>query len=176
MSQQPVLAPIAGERSAAESRAEPSERIDPRALRAWRVSGAISLTVAVVVAAAAMVGFWYADLAWYIVALPLVPVLLIAVIEVWLAPEIRWRRWRYEVTERDIELMRGLVTITRTLIPMARVQHVDTKQGPILRHYGLASVQIATAAGTQEIPALSNDVADQLRVRISELAGVSEDV
>ena len=60
---------------------------------------------------------------------------------------------------------------------MARVQHVDTRQGPLLRHYGLSTVTISTAAGTHEIPALADDVAGILRDRISELARVvDEDV
>jgi membrane protein YdbS with pleckstrin-like domain len=99
-----------------------------------------------------------------------------ALIVVWIIPTVRWRQWRYAVSERDVDLKRGIVIITRTLVPMARVQHVDTTQGPIMRHYGLATVIIATAAGAQEIPALSLDVAEALRDRIAALAGVAEDV
>lgn len=157
-------------------RAQPSQRIDPRALRAWRVSGALSTGLALVLASAMSAGFYWADLPWYIVALPLIAAVITGVLEIWLIPEIRWRRWRYEVTERELDLQHGVVIVTRTVVPMVRVQHVDTRQGPILRHYGLASIEIATAAGTQEIPALSVETADTLRHRIAALAGVAEDV
>lgn len=157
-------------------RGEPSQRIDPRALRTWRVSGLFSTGIALLLAIGMSAAFRWADLPWYIVALPPVAAILTGVLEIGLIPEIRWRRWRYEVTDRELDLQHGVVIVTRSVIPMVRVQHVDTKQGPILRHYGLATIEIATAAGTQEIPALSMETADILRHRIAALAGVAEDV
>ena len=50
-------------------------------------------------------------------------------------PNIRWKIWRYEVREQEIEIQSGLFIVKRTLIPMVRVQHVDTEQGPILKKY-----------------------------------------
>ena len=157
-------------------RPEPTERIDPLALRAWRVSGALTTAAVLLLAIAMFVIFRWAHLPWYAQALPLVAVVVTAALEIWLIPEVRWRRWRYAVTDRELDLMHGVVIVTRTVIPMVRVQHVDTKQGPVLRHYGLATVEVATAAGTQEIPALAIETADRLRHRIAALAGVAEDV
>jgi membrane protein YdbS with pleckstrin-like domain len=158
------------------ARPAPHERLDPRALTAWRISGLLSSLVTLALAAAISWVLWYFDQPSWLVALPLVIGLVAGIIATWVAPAIQWRRWRYAVTERDIELQRGVVIITRTLIPIARVQHVDTHQGPILRRFGLAGVAIATAAGTEEIPALAMDVADDLRNRISDLAGIADDV
>jgi len=157
-------------------RPEPAEHIDRRAVRAWRVAGAAGATITLVIATA--VGFLIERLsgAWWLVAIPFIIAIANAVIVVWIIPTVRWRQWRYAVTERDVDLKRGIVVITRTLVPMTRVQHVDTTQGPIMRHYGLATVIIATAAGAQEIPALSLEVAEALRDRIAALAGVAEDV
>ncbi len=155
---------------------EIDQRIDPRALRAWRVTGALEAFVALLAAA---LGAWIVvrfQWPWLLAALLWVAALAFAVLSVWVIPRVRWERWRYRVGEREIELQYGLLVITRTLIPLARVQHVDTKQGPVLRAYGLASVAIATAAGTQEIPALAVEEAQRLRDRIARLAGVSEDV
>jgi membrane protein YdbS with pleckstrin-like domain len=158
------------------ARPAPHERLDPRALTAWRIAGLLSSLVTLTLAGAIAWLIWWRDHAWWLVALPLLLALAIAIVTTWVAPAVRWRRWRYAVTERDIEMQRGIVVITRTLIPIARVQHVDTRQGPILRGYGLAGVAIATAAGTEEIPALAVDVADDLRDRIAELAGLADDV
>ncbi len=158
------------------ARPAPHERLDPRALTAWRISGLLSSLVTLLLAGAISWLLWYLDQAWWWVALPLALALLIGIVSTWIAPSIQWRRWRYAVTERDIELQRGVVIITRTLIPIVRVQHVDTRQGPILRRFGLAGIAIATAAGTEEIPALATDVADDLRNRISDLAGIADDV
>ncbi|HLR81166.1 MAG TPA: PH domain-containing protein [Bacillota bacterium] len=90
-------------------------------------------------------------------------------------PRLRFRRWRYEVFEQEIYIQHGILIRTRTLIPMIRVQHVDTKQGPILRKFNLASVTISTAATTHEIPALLEEEASELRDHISSLAKVDED-
>ncbi|QDY46843.1 PH domain-containing protein [Planococcus glaciei] len=94
---------------------------------------------------------------------------------IYLFPKIRWERWRYEVREQEIELQHGLFIVKRTLVPMVRVQHVDTEQGPILRKYDLAEISISTAATTHTIPALITAEADELRARISVLARVAED-
>ncbi len=157
-------------------RSEPSQRIDARALRAWRVTGVLESAVIFLVAAGVSVIIRQLGLSWWIAGAVLALAGLAGVVLIWLVPLVRWRHWRYEVTEQQLDLQRGIVTLTRTVVPMVRVQHVDTKQGPILRRYGLASVEIATAAGTQEIPALAVDVADELRTRIARTAGVAEDV
>lgn len=158
------------------ARPAPHERLDPRALTAWRLSGLFSSLVTLMLAGGISWLLWFLEQAWWWVALPIVIALVIGVITTWVAPSIQWRRWRYAVTDRDIELQRGVIIITRTLIPIVRVQHVDTRQGPILRRFDLAGIAIATAAGTEEIPALAVDVADDLRNRISDLAGIADDV
>ncbi|WP_331456975.1 PH domain-containing protein [Bacillus sp. FJAT-27231] len=91
-------------------------------------------------------------------------------------PNMRWKRWRYEVREQEIELQRGVFIVRRTLIPMTRVQHVDTKQGPLLRKYGLGAIQISTAATIHEIPAVEIEEAEEMRKVIAALARVTEDV
>ena len=59
-----------------------------------------------------------------------------------IVPEVRWRRFRYEVREEEIDLLRGVVTITRTLVPMQRVQHVDIQRGALERLLGFSSVDL----------------------------------
>lgn len=92
-----------------------------------------------------------------------------------LVPSIRWQRWRYQIDEHEIDLRRGVFIIRRTLIPVKRVQHVDTRQGPILRKYGLSTVSITTAATTHEIPALNDETADRVRNQISNFARLAEE-
>ena len=83
--------------------------------------------------------------------------------------------WRYEVREQEIEIQSGLFVVTRTLIPMVRVQHVDTEQGPILKKYNVANISISSAATVHTIPMLELEEADMLRMKISELARVAEE-
>ncbi|WP_054950556.1 PH domain-containing protein [Numidum massiliense] len=157
-------------------RPEPSERIDPRAVKVWRIAGGIVSSILVLgalilVYMASFHGWW-----WIFSAAAGVLAIIYTLIGVVIAPTIRWRRWRYEITEREIDLRHGVFFIKRTLIPMVRVQHVDTSQGPLMRRYGLATVSVSTAAGEHEIPALTVEAADALRDQIAELAGVADDV
>lgn len=69
----------------------------------------------------------------------------------------------------------GLFIIRRTLIPMIRVQHVETCQGPFLHKYQLASVEVSTAATVHTIPALDIQEADELRQYISKMASVEDE-
>lgn len=90
-------------------------------------------------------------------------------------PKLRWKRWRYQIYDQEIYIQHGILIVTRTVVPMIRVQHVDTQQGPILKKYGLSTLQISTAATTHEIPALLEEEAADLRDQISELARVEQD-
>lgn len=103
-------------------------------------------------------------------------VILLAAVGIWPYPDLLWRSWRYEIGEDEVDLQRGWWTTTRTLIPMSRIQHVDTRRGPLQRRFGLASVVLYTAAGASEIPALADDVAAAARDRIAGLANVYDDL
>ena len=85
-------------------------------------------------------------------------------------PMLRWRTWRYEVRDQEIDLRRGAVVVTRTLIPMTRVQHVDTRRTPLSDLFDLRAVTVHTAADSHEIPALRPGDAVSIRDRIAVLA------
>jgi membrane protein YdbS with pleckstrin-like domain len=85
-------------------------------------------------------------------------------------PLLRWRTWRYEVRDEELDLLRGAVVVTRTLIPMTRVQHVDTTRNVIGDLFDLRSVAVHTAAGSNDIPALRPGEAAAIRDRIALLA------
>jgi membrane protein YdbS with pleckstrin-like domain len=93
---------------------------------------------------------------------------------IWPIPSLQWRFWRYEIGEQEVDLQRGWLVVTRTLIPMAQIQHVDTRRGPLERRFGLASVVLHTAAGASEIPALDDEVAGEVRDRIAGLANLNQ--
>ena len=87
-----------------------------------------------------------------------------------LLPVLRWRTWRYEVRDEELDLQRGAVIVTRTLIPMTRVQHVDTTRTVIGDMFDVRSVAVHTAAGSNDIPALRPGDAAAIRDRIAALA------
>ena len=130
---------------------DPARTLAPAAKVLWRIEGLIGTVIAVAAAAVlqATVGGVIALLAW-------VAALLVALLGLVLAPELRWRRWRWEVREHEIDIRHGTFAITRTLVPMLRVQHVDTKRDLIQQLLGLSTVVFHTAAGANEIPALDD--------------------
>lgn len=156
-------------------RQEPIHKIPRKGLTVWRVYGIISTSIILIVAGiASFLTFWFH---WptFIVYIAIALVILDALFAIWIIPKIRWDHWRYDVREHEIEIQSGLFVVKRTIVPMVRVQHVDTLQGPILKKYNLANISISTAATTHTIPMLISDDADHLRSRISELARVTED-
>ena len=159
------------------SKPPPREHLDPRARTMWRLSGLFQLVPVAAVAALAAVILIRVDLLPTPAAvLPAIAVVALAALAVWPYPDLLWRHWRYEIGETEVDLQHGWLTVTRTLIPMARIQHVDTRRGPLQRRFGLASVVLYTAAGASEIPALADDVAADTRDRIAGLANASEDL
>ena len=150
---------------------EPSRHLAPAARRLWRIEGALAGGLALAAAGVlqAVAGGTLAWLGW-IAAIALAVLASVAV------PELRWRRWRWEVRDEEIDLRHGALTEVRTIVPMARVQHVDSEVGPLERRLGLASVWVHTASGAFEIPALDAERARELRVRIARLARVSDEL
>ena len=95
--------------------------------------------------------------------------LVIAAVAV-LIPELRYRRWRWDVRPDVIDIQHGTFTVRRTLVPLERVQHVDTKRGVLEQLLDLATVEVHTAAGSHTIPYLGDFDASELRDRIASLA------
>jgi uncharacterized protein len=140
--------------------------LDRRVLWLWWTTGAVVVAVAVV--PVAVIDF---------VARPLPAGVLTAALLViggavgGVLPGVRYRRWRYALREQDLWIRRGVVWVTVTVIPYARLQFVDTRQGPLERLYGLAQLVVHTAApGTSgRLPGLDATQAQRLRERLSEV-------
>jgi uncharacterized protein len=143
--------------------AEPRERLPAAARTLWRLQWAAGGLVASAAAAASL-------RTWGII------VVVLAIAGAVVAPELRWRRWRYEVRDDEIDLRHGLVTVRRTLVPIRRVQHVDTETGPLQSMFDLATVSFHTAAGKTQIPALRRGEAEAVRGRVAALARTRDDV
>ena len=156
-------------------RRQPVNRISEKGLRVWRLYGIMQTILVLLLAIGAGILAYRYEGPWWIYAVAVGVVIIYAYLFIYLFPKIKWLRWRYEVRESEIELQHGLFIVKRTLIPMVRVQHVDTSQGPILRKYNLAGITVSTAATNHMIPALITEEADELRARISVLARVAED-
>ena len=156
---------------------EPGEKLDPRAKRLWMLSdlfGAMVFSVMALVTS--LVARWVFDVHWgWVVAVTGVVVVLTLAWAI-VSPSIRYEQWRFEIREDEVDLLHGIVVRTRQIVPMSRIQHVDTTSGPIQRRYGLASVVFYTAAGGMTIPELSDERAASVRDQIAALAKVHDDL
>lgn len=155
----------------------PEERLDPHARTIWLINNLIATGIVTIIAAMIMYGLhrWrHTDLI-LVIGIPII-LLIVQVIASWIDVTVRYRQWQFEIRADEVDLKHGFITHTRQLVPMARIQHVDTRQGPIERHYGLSSVIFYTAAGSMEIPALSVARAGEVRNQIAALAKVHDDL
>jgi len=151
-------------------KAEPAERLDPRAKTLWRITGALgALPLLAVGASVSWSLLRVVGVPSLLGILPLLAALALSVALAGVVSDLRWRRWRYEIREDEVDLQRGILWVSRTLVPLARIQHVDTQSGPLQRRFGLATVIFYTAAGANQIPELSAPVAAEVRDRIAEL-------
>jgi uncharacterized protein len=152
-------------------KAEPAERLDPRARTLWRITAALgALPLLAVGASVSWVSLRVVELPLLLGVLPFLAALALFAVLAGVMPDLRWRRWRYEIRDEEVDLQRGIVWVSRTLVPLARIQHVDTQSGPLQRRFGLATVVFYTAAGSNRIPELSTPAAAAVRDRIAELA------
>lgn len=153
----------------------PSHRLDPRMLRVWYISSLVGI---VAVAALAVVAWLIVrhlggDVFWVYLVAGVIEAICVG--DMLVLPRVEYATWRYDVTPTDVDLYSGVFTKKRVLVPLVRVQHVQTKQGPILRAHGLASVTVSTAGESFEIPGLAEDDANGLRDRVAELARLAKE-
>jgi uncharacterized protein len=83
----------------------------------------------------------------------------------------RYRAWGYAERADDLLVRRGVMIRRLTVVPYGRMQFIDVTAGPIDRIFGLATVQLHTAAAKPDarIPGLDRAEADRLRDQLATL-------
>ncbi len=85
----------------------------------------------------------------------------------------RYRIWGYEVREDSLYLKKGVFTRVRTIVPYARVQHVDTQRSVLERILNLSTLVVYTAGSRGsdvKIPGLKPGVAEKLQDELKDRA------
>lgn len=112
-----------------------------------------------------IVGDWYAY-RWIAV------VIAIPVVIAWGILHLKaFERRSYAVRSHDLIYRHGILSVSTTVIPFNRIQHVSVKEGVLSRLYGLASIQIFTAGGAAadlQLRGLALETAGQLKEIILE--------
>ena len=87
------------------------------------------------------------------------------------APERVHRRLKYRLTDRLLQVVRGWLFHTDTVVPLVRVQHLDVVRGPLDKMFGTASLVVHTAGTHNSIvtlPGLAPERAAEIRDVIRE--------
>ena len=97
--------------------------------------------------------------------------LLVAIPVVALAPQRIYRRLRYGLGDRLLQVARGWLLHVDTIVPFVRVQHLDVTRGPLDKMFGTATLVVHTA-GTRNsivtVPGLAPGRAAEIRDIIRE--------
>jgi membrane protein YdbS with pleckstrin-like domain len=140
----------------------PWVRVSPRLATLRRL---LLLVFGLVIAVAAvMVGVfvWWAGLVVFLVG-------LVAVGWMWMIVGRAVRSWGYAERADDLLITRGILYRQLVVVPYGRMQFVDVTAGPLDRRFGLATVQLHTAAAATDaqIPGLVPSEAARLRDRLA---------
>ncbi|WP_119731258.1 PH domain-containing protein [Thermomonospora amylolytica] len=156
----------------------PAHRVAPRAvvhwaidyLLAWGLAFALALGAAAWLEGARWDGLpdWAQGRLWWLPAL----VGAAGLATVLVAPAWRYRVHRWEVSADVVYTRTGWFAREWLLVPVSRIQTVDTEQGLVERLLGLATLQINTAshAGSSQVAGLPVDVATRLAAELARRA------
>jgi len=85
-----------------------------------------------------------------------------------IGPQIFYKRYRYRLDSDKVEIRRGIITITHTMVPIERIHQVEVSKGPINRMFGLANVVITTAGGVTSLEYLDEPTAESIAASLNE--------
>ena len=141
-------------------RPEPSHALPAATRKMWRAEAAMT---ALFVAGGALMLSAIAD--WFSLPIALLVAAAAAAYAV-VVPGMRHRRWRYELHDEELDLLRGAWTVIRTIVPLTRIQHVSVERTGWTKTFGLVRLHVHTAAGKTTIPGLEPARAGELRDRV----------
>lgn len=81
------------------------------------------------------------------------------------------RSWGYAERDEDLMVRHGIMVRRLSIVPYGRMQFVDVSAGPLERAFGLATVDLHTAAAASDasVPGLEPGAATRLRDRLAAL-------
>jgi len=142
---------------------EPWVRVSPRLATLRRL---LTVVVGLLLVGAAAAGAWFVA-SWLVVVVVVLG--LVAVGWGWVVVGRTVRSWGYAERADDLLVTRGVLIRQLVVVPYGRMQFVDVTAGPLDRRFGLATVQLHTAAAATDaqIPGLVPVEAARLRDRLA---------
>lgn len=137
--------------------------VDPAAVAVWRWESLVPVPVICFAAGILLVNAPVPALLVHAGALPLLAVAIL--VAAWY-PRARYRQLAWQLTERGLAIQAGVFWRSRSFVARTRIQHSDVSQGPLERHYGVATLKLYTAGShfaRLELPGLAYSTAIELR-------------
>ena len=135
--------------------------LNPKSMKSMRIG---YLFVTAVFAIAAVVLFVIRDMydaLIYVCFAAIALAVLFAVLAI-VFPKIYYDHYKYYISEDRVDVRRGIIFLTHTVVPLERIHQVEVVSGPINRFFGLADVSITTAGGIAKIEYLEVDEAEKI--------------
>jgi uncharacterized protein len=150
----------------------PRLRVDRRFIL-WRTLQALLWGIVVLGVLGAVYGLAEVTRRWVGPVLILIGVLY--AVNILVMPTCRYLIHRWEATGDAVYALQGWLTRKWQIVPITRIQSIDTEIGPIQQLLGLASITVTTASseGKIVIEGLDRRVADDAVDRLREVVAAS---
>jgi len=141
-------------------RPEPTYTLPDGVRAMWLCEDAIAMLV--------LVGVAFAIAAAVDALMPWLPLVagVGGVAHVGLVPRARHRRYRWELHDEELDLLEGVLSVTRTIVPITRIQHVSVERSGWTNLFNVVRLNVHTAAGKTTIPGLQPTRAGVVRDEI----------
>jgi len=143
---------------------EPAHRVAPAAIAWWTARSAIGGVVALVPQLVVLGVLAVIGLDPTVLVVTSAVTVVVGLAHLLVVPRWRFRVHRWEATPDAVHTLAGWVGREWRSAPVARIQTVDTDQGPLQRLFGLSTVTVTTASssGALRIEGLDAEVAHRL--------------
>ena len=157
------------------------EKIDRNSVKTWIISKTITSIIIISIYVLIMQlflipKFGHIVLVKYTAYILALIVIFLSIADIFIGSFLEYKQWRYAILQDKVELIKGIIIKEKTIIPISRIQNLKIKQGPIQRIYKITSVNIITAGGHHEIPALPMEKAEEILENLNLLIEAGEKV
>lgn len=90
---------------------------------------------------------WRFPIAGVVIALPMLVLIVLPDVVAYLAIHLSYDTTWYVITDRSMRLRSGVWTMHEMTLTFENVQNVEIHQGPVERHFGIATLRVETAGG-----------------------------
>lgn len=145
----------------------PYETLSPKALKLMRITAAIGLFF-LFAPAAVFAGVLFFFSSAVSGAAILAGALVLCLAYFLAVPPIRFRRYKYLIEADRIEIIEGILFVTRTIVPIDRIHQIDIKRGPLDTATGVAKVIVTTAGSAAVFRFLEPERAEAVALYLNE--------